>query len=129
MADDKQKGIATGFSGLSTLVSEVEEVRPASKSAPEAAPPPHTPPPPESPPTRAEEAPVPSTAPQPPQGKSDSSSDVTTGKWMVGIGLGIGLLLIIFVNSTKHEPPIRQCPRLRKHPPRLSRPIRCHPQD
>ena len=116
MADDKQKGNATGFSGLSTLVSDVEDNRPASKPAPEVAPPPSNPPPPEPPPTRAEEAPAASTAPQPPKGKSDSSSDVTTGKWMVGIGLGIGLLLIIFVNSTEHEstrsttPPVAQAP-------------------
>lgn len=97
-ADDKQKGNATGFSGLSTLVSDVEDGRPVSKPAPEVAPPP-----PEPPPTRAEEAPAASSAPQPPKGKSDSSSDVTTGKWMVGIGLAIGLLLIIFVNATKNE--------------------------
>ncbi len=102
-ADDKQKGGATGFSGLSTLVSDVEDNSFASKPAPEVAPPPSNPPPPEPPPTRAEEAPAASTAPQSPNGKSDSSSDVTTGKWMVGIGLGIGLLLIIFVNSSKNE--------------------------
>ena len=102
-ADDKQKGGATGFSGLSTLVSDVEDNSLASKPAPEVAPPPSNPPPPEPPPTRAEEAPAASTAPQSPNGKSDSSSDVTTGKWMVGIGLGIGLLLIIFVNSSKNE--------------------------
>lgn len=110
-ADDKQKGGATGFSGLSTLVSDVEDTRLASKPAPEVAPPS-----PEPPPTRAEEAPAASTAPQSPSGKSDSSSDVTTGKWMVGIGLGIGLLLIIFVNSSKQEPtrsttpPVAQAP-------------------
>jgi hypothetical protein len=104
-ADDKQKGNATGFSGLSTLVSDVEDSRPASKPAPEVAPPPSAPPPPEPPPARAEQAPAAPAAPQPPKEKSDSSSDVTTGKWMVGIGigLGIGLLLIIFVNATKHE--------------------------
>ena len=115
-AEDKKRGNATGFAGLSTLVSDVEDNRPASKPAPEVAPPPSNPPPPEPPPTRAEEAPAASTAPQPPKGKSDSSSDVTTGKWMVGIGLGIGLLLIIFVNSTEHEstrsttPPVAQAP-------------------
>ena len=97
-ADDKQKGNATGFSGLSALVSDVEDGHPVSKPAPEVAPPP-----PEPPPTRAEEAPAASSAPQPPKAKSDSSSDVTTGKWMVGIGLAIGLLLIIFVNATKNE--------------------------
>ena len=105
MADDKQKGNATGFSGLSTLVSDVEDSRPANKPAPEVSPPPSAPPPPEPQPTRAEEAPAAPAAPQPPKGKRDSSSDVTTGKWMVGIGLGIGLLLIIFVNSAKHESP------------------------
>ena len=115
-ADEKQKGGATGFSGLSTLVSDVEDNSLASKPAPEVAPPPSNPPPPEPPPTRAEEAPAASTAPQSPNGKSDSSSDVTTGKWMVGIGLGIGLLLIIFVNSTEHEstrsttPPVAEAP-------------------
>ena len=37
MADDKHKGNATGFSGLSTLVSDVEDNRPASEPAPEIA--------------------------------------------------------------------------------------------
>ena len=97
-ADDKQKGNATGFSGLSTLVSDVEDGRPVGKPAPEV-----TPPPPKPPPTRAEEASAASSATQPPKEKSDNSSDVTTGKWMVGIGLAIGLLLIIFVNATKNE--------------------------
>ena len=116
MADDKQNGNAKGFSGLSTLISDVEDNRPASKPAPEFAPPPSNPPPSEPPPTRAEEAPAAPTAPQSPSGKSDSSSEVTTGKWMVGIGLGVGLLLIIFVNSSKHEhtrsatPPVAQAP-------------------
>ena len=115
-ADDKKRGNATGFAGLSTLVSDVEDSRAANKPALEVASTPSAPPPPDTPPTRAEEAPAASTAPQPPKGKSDSSSDVTTGKWMVGIGLGIGLLLIIFVNSTKHEstrsttPPVAQAP-------------------
>lgn len=115
-ADDKQKGNSTDFSGLSTLVSDVEDNRPASKPAREVAPSPSNLPPPEPPSTRPEEAPAASTTPQPPKGKSDSSSDVTTGKWMVGIGSGIGLLLIIFVTLTKHEstlattPPVAQAP-------------------
>jgi hypothetical protein len=102
-AEDKHKGNATGFSGLSTLVSDVEDNRPASKPAPEVSPPPSNPPHPEPLPTRAEEAPSAPTASQPLKRKSNSSSDVTTGKWMVGIGLGIGFLLIIFVSSTKNE--------------------------
>ena len=102
-ADDKQKGNATGFSGLSTLVSDVEDSRPVSKPAPEVVPPPSAPPPSEPPPRRIEEAPTASTAALQTKAKNDSSSDATTGKWMVGVGLGIGLLLIIFVNATKHE--------------------------
>jgi len=102
-ADNQQKGSATGFSGLATLVSDVEDSRPVSEPAPEGAHPSSNPPFPAPPPARAEEAPVESTAPQPPKGKSDSSADVSTGKWMVGIGLGIALLLIIFVNSNKPE--------------------------
>ena len=115
-ADDKQKGNATGFSGLSTLVSNVEDNRPASKPAPEVTPAAAHPPPPEPRPLQAEEALAASTAPQPAKEKSGSSSDVTTGKWMVGIGLGIGLLLIIFVNANKNEPtrsttaPVAQAP-------------------
>lgn len=115
-ADDKQKGNATGFSGLSTLVSDVEDNRSASEPAPEVDPPPSNPPPPEALPTRAEEAPTASAAPQSPKGKSDSSSDVTTGKWMVGIGLGIGLLLIIFINSVKHESPRSTTPQVAQSP-------------
>jgi len=111
--DDKQKGSATGFAGLSTLVSDVEGSRTVSELAPEVAPSPTAPPPS---PARAEKAPAPPTAPQPPEGKRDGSADVTTGKWMVGIGLGVGLLLILFVNSTKHDstrsttPPVAQAP-------------------
>jgi len=102
-ADDKQKGNAKGFSGLATLVSDVEDNRPASKPASEVSPPPSNPPHPAPQPTRAEQAASAPTASQPLKGTSNSSSDVATGKWMVGIGLAIGLLLIIFVNSTKHE--------------------------
>lgn len=104
-ADDKQSGKAKGFSGLSTLVSDVEEARPASsKPAPRVTRPPSPAPVPESPARQAEEAPPASTVP-PSKSMSDGSSDATTGKWMVGIGLGIGLLLVVFVNSTKNEPP------------------------
>ncbi len=102
-ADNKQMGNATGFSGLATLVSDVGDNRPASEPAPEVAPPPSNPPHPEPLSTGADEASAAPTASQPLKEKSDSSSDVTTGKWMVGIGLGIGLLLIIFVSSAKHE--------------------------
>ena len=115
-ADEKQNGNAKGFSGLSTLVSDVDEGSPAGKPTPQVTPPPSPAPVPESPPRQAEEAPPASTVPPPSKSKSDGSSDVATGKWMVGIGLGIGLLLIAFVNSTKNEPtrsataPVAQAP-------------------
>ncbi len=115
-ADEKQNGNAKGFSGLSTLVSDVDEGSPAGKPTPQVTPPPSPAPVPESPPRQAEEAPPASTVPPPSKSKSDGSSDVATGKWMVGIGLGIGLLLIVFVNSTKNEPtrsakaPVAQTP-------------------
>ena len=102
-ADDKQNGNAKGFSGLSTLVSDVDEGSPAGKPTPQVTPPPNPAPVPESPPRQAEEAPSASIVPPPSKSKSDGPSDVATGKWMVGIGLGIGLLLIVFVNSTKNE--------------------------
>ena len=103
-ADDKQNGNAKGFSGLSTLVSDVDEGSPARQPTPQVTPPPSSAPVPESPPRQVEEAQAASTVLQPPKSKNDGSSDVATGKWMVGIGLGIGLLLIAFVNSTKNEP-------------------------
>lgn len=115
-ADDKQNGNAKGFSGLSTLVSDVDEGSPAGQPTPQVTPPPSPAPVLESPPRQAEEAPPASTVPPPSKSKSDGSSDVATGKWMVGIGLGIGLLLILFVNSTKNEPtrsataPVAQAP-------------------
>ncbi len=102
-ADDKQNGNAKGFSGLSTLVSDVDEGSPAGKPTPQVTPPPSAAPVAESPPRQAEEAPPTSIVPPPSKSTSDGSSDVATGKWMVGIGLGIGLLLIVFVNSTKNE--------------------------
>ena len=105
VSDDKKKGNGTGFSGLSALVSDVEDGSPDSKPAPQATPPPRPAPIQEPPPRRTEEAP-PSASTVPPSSKvkSDSSPDVATGKWMVGIGLGIGLLLIVLINSTKNEP-------------------------
>ena len=115
-ADDKQNGNAKGFSGLSTLVSDVDEGSPARQPTPQVTPPPSSAPVPESPPRQVEEAQAASTVLQPPKSKNDGSSDVATGKWMVGIGLGIGLLLIAFVNSTKNEPtrsataPVAQAP-------------------
>ena len=126
MADEKLKENATGFSGLSTLVSDVEDNRPASKPAPEFAPPPSNPPPPEPPPTRAEEAPAAPTAPQSPSGKSDSSSEVTTGKWRVASGWESGFCSSSLSTRLSTSTPVRRRPRLRKHLLRLSPHINRH---
>ncbi len=112
-ADEKQNRNAAGFAGLSTLVSDVEDSRPASEAEPDVT---SSPSDTKPSPLSAEEAPATHATPQPHKGNGDTSSDVTTGKWMVGIGLGIGLLLVIFVNSTKHDsirsttPPVVQVP-------------------
>jgi len=103
-ADDKQKGNATGFSGLSTLISDVEDGSLAREPLQQEATPPNPASASEPPPRQAEEAPSASAAPTASKPKGTNSSDVTTGKWMVGIGLGIGLLLIVLVNSTNNEP-------------------------
>ena len=126
MADDKQKGNATGFSGLSTLVSDVEDSRPANKPAPEVSPPPSAPPPPEPQPTCADEAPAAPAAPQPPKGKSDSSSDVTTGKWMSASGWESGFCSSSSSTRPSTNHPVRRRPRSRKHLLRLSPPINRH---
>lgn len=103
-SDNKQEGSATGFSGLSTLVSDVEAGSATSQPALRGVPPPPTASPtPEHPPGQVQSVTT-STTPEPSKAEQDSSSDATTGKWMVGIGLGIGLLLIFFVNATKNEP-------------------------
>src|SRR3546814_10652129 len=75
-----------------SLVSDVDEGSPAGESTPQVTPPPNPAPVPEAPPRQAEEAPSASIVPPPSKSKSDGSSDAATGKWLVGIGLGIGLL-------------------------------------
>jgi hypothetical protein len=98
-ADEKQKGNGTGFSGLSTLLPNVEDRCDASRPVPKAASVQILPTPPEPVPLQVEESPAASR----PNGKRNSSSDVATGKWMVGIGLGIGMLVIIFANAPQNE--------------------------
>lgn len=103
--NDRQKGNITGYSGLSELVSDVEDRSPVCKQPPQITPPPSPTPTSEPQLRRAGDAPSDSTVSPPAKAKSDSSSEVATGKWMIGIGLGIGLLLIILVNATKNDAP------------------------
>lgn len=103
-SNDKKMGSATGFSGVSTLVSDVETSSPFGDSDPNIT-------------LALSDTP----APQPTSGLGNetsaftvlksqpvvknisSSPDVTTGKWMVAIGLGIGGLLIVLVNLTTND--------------------------
>lgn len=114
--DDKQKESATGFSGLSTLVSDVEVGRSAGEPVQEEESKSSALLPAEALPARAEEAPTAPATPLTSKGKDGGSSDVTTGKWMVGIGLGIGLLLVIIVNATKHAPTRSMAPQVAQTP-------------
>jgi len=103
-SNDENMGSATGFSGLSTLVSDVETSSPFGDSAPVVAQ------------ALSDTPAVKSTSgldieasasdvisSQPVAENIGSSPDVSTGKWMIGIGLGIGVLLIVLVNSTRND--------------------------
>jgi len=102
-SDNNKEGESKGFAGLSTLVTDVEAGSPASPpAAREVLPSSGATQTPEQPHGRLQGAPV-QDAPAPPRAQQDNFSDATTGKWMIGIGLGIGFLLIVFVNATQNE--------------------------
>ena len=133
VADDEQVAKNVGFSGLSTLVSDVEVSRTANSATVDSTATPSVPPPSNPRSTIPDDAPTAPRTPRSTQGKSENSSDVTTGKWMVGIGLAIGLLLIIFVKAAKQEaprpqpfavtqPPSKNAPTYQPPPPAPSLP-------
>lgn len=101
-SEDKRKENATGFSGLSTLVSDVESSAPAGKPMHNVVPMPSAPVNEGPPSEQAESAPSASAEPTS-SGSTVDSSDVATGKWMVGIGLAIGALVLLLNYSTKNE--------------------------
>lgn len=102
-SDNKKMGNATGFRGLATLVTNVEAGSPTSPpSAREVLPPSSATQTQEKRTGQVQGAPAPDAIAQQ-RAQHDSSSDSTTGKWMVGIGLGTALFLIIFVNANKNE--------------------------
>lgn len=96
---------AAGFAGLSSLVSDVEEVAPAEKLRSE--PPPLTPnaSPPTEEPNGAVDAPK-QDEPKPAVQKVQvpNQADATTGKWMLGIGALLGLLVVIFAGNKGQAP-------------------------
>jgi hypothetical protein len=104
-SSDKKKGNATGFSGLSTLVSDVETSLDYGDSAPDVTQLVSDTPGPKPTSGLAHETSASTgSTPQPIVENNGDSSKVTTGKWLIGIGLAIGVLLIVFVNSTRNEP-------------------------
>lgn len=106
-SEGDQNRKAAGFAGLSSLVSDVEEVAPAEKLRSE--PPPLAPnasPSPEEPkgavdaPKQVESKP----AVQKVQAPNQADADATTGKWMLGIGALLGLLVVIFSGNKGQSP-------------------------
>jgi hypothetical protein len=98
---------AAGFAGLSSLVSDVEETAPAQKPRSEVPPQaqsasshPGEPKGTENTPKRDEPKPTAQKA-QPP---NQADADATTGKWMLGIGALLGLLVVIFAGSKGQSP-------------------------
>ena len=94
---------AAGFAGLSSLVSDVEEVAPAEKPRSEVPPQaqhPREPKGTEDTPKREE--PIPTTQKAQPPNQADA--DATTGKWMLGIGALLGLLVVIFAGNKGQSP-------------------------
>lgn len=93
---------AAGFAGLSSLVSDIEETGPAEKPRSEVPPQAQsTSPPPEeahgavAAPKQDEPNPV----VQKTQAPNQADADTTTGKWMLGIGVFLGLLVVIFAGN------------------------------
>ena len=102
--DDKQERSVTGFSSLSTLVSDVEtKSHPSEVDSNVADTPTDTGDQGATPVSADEAAPSAKNCPQPALEASSTASEATTGKWMVGVGLGIGFLLIVLTNSTRNE--------------------------
>lgn len=106
-SEGDQNRKAAGFAGLSSLVSDVEEVAPAEKLRSE--PPPLVPnasPPPEEPKgvVDAPKQDEPRPAVQKVQASNQADADATTGKWMLVIGTLLGLLVVIFAGNKAQSP-------------------------
>lgn len=130
-SEGDQNRKAAGFAGLSSLVSDVEEVASAEKLRSE--PPPLTPnasPPPEEP-KGAVDAPKqdePKPAVQKVQPPNQTDADATTGKWMLGIAALLGLLVVIFAGNKGQAPqpsaaPVASSPEVISTVPRQQDPI------
>ena len=123
-SEGNQNRKAAGFAGLSTLVSDVEEVAPAEKLRSEAPPlAPNASPPLEE--TKgAVDAPK-RDEPKPAAQKVQvpNQTDATTGKWMLGISALLGLLVVIFAGNKGQAPqppaaPVASAPEVISSGPR-----------
>lgn len=106
-SEGDQNRKAAGFAGLSSLVSDVEETAPAQKPGSE------LPPQDQSASAPHEENQVAAVAPkqdapepvvQKSQAPNQVDADATTGKWMLGIGALLGLLVMIFAGNKGQSP-------------------------
>lgn len=106
-SEGDQNRKAAGFAGLSSLVSDVEETAPAQKPRSEV--------PPQAlrasaPPEENQGAVAtpkqdePESVVQKTQAPNQVDADATTGKWMLGIGALLGLLVVIFVGNKGRSP-------------------------
>lgn len=126
-----QNGKAAGFAGLSSLVSDVEEVASAEKPRSEVPPlaqsasqPPEEAKGTVAPPKQDK----PSPAAQKVQVPNHADADATTGKWMLGIGALLGLLVVIFAGNKGQAPqpsatPVASAPEVISSVPRRQDPI------
>lgn len=106
-SEGEKNSKAAGFAGLSSLVSDVEEVAPAEKLRSEL--PPLTPNASTLPeePKGGDDAPKqddPKPAVQKMQASNQADADAVTGKWMLGIGALLGLLVVIFAGNKGQSP-------------------------
>lgn len=125
-SEGDQNRKAAGFAGLSSLVSDVEEVAPAEKPRSEAPPlVPNASPPPEEPKDAvgAPKQDEPKPASQKVQVPNQADADSTNGKWMLGIGALLGLLVVIFAGNKGQAPqppaaPVASAPEVISSVPR-----------
>lgn len=128
-SEGDQNRKAAGFAGLSSLVSDVEEAAPAEKPRSE------VPPQSASAPTEDNQGAVaapkqdePKPVVQKTQAPNQADADTTTGKWMLGIGVLLGLLVVIFAGNKRQAPqppvaPAASAPEISSSSPRWQDPI------
>lgn len=106
-SEGDQNRKAAGFAGLSSLVSDVEEAAPAEKPCSEVPPQAQSGSPPSEDTQGAVAAPIqdePKPVARKTQAPNQADADTTTGKWMLGIGALLGLLVVIFAGNKGQSP-------------------------